>query len=71
MLVHFFEASGLHAKETLTTFARELAPMPELSSLELMQNLQQPEVFLLIVKSAGPLEITPPPGTRGWTFQTL
>jgi hypothetical protein len=69
MLVHFCECSGPKAKETLNSFARELNSVPGITSLELLQNLEQPQVFLLIIKSSHELDLQPPQGTRVWLFK--
>lgn len=71
MLVHFVECSGSHAKETLKQLEQELIARSEIISLELLENLEQPEVFLLVIKSPLTLVLNPPQGTRVWLFKNV
>lgn len=69
MLVHFFELSGLQAKETLSTFRSTLLSLTNVRSTELLENLDQPNLFLLVVQSQETLKVIPPEGVRVWTFR--
>ncbi len=70
MLVHFFELSGLQAKEQLRDFRDRVASLEGITSLELLESLEQPNLFLLVIKSLTPLDLNPPLGTRAWIFST-
>jgi hypothetical protein len=71
MLVHFFELSGPEAREKLDFFREEISQLQDITSLELLENLEQPGLFLLIIKSPSKLDLEPPRGTRVWMFQNL
>jgi hypothetical protein len=70
VLVYFFELSGSQAQTTLQTFEQKLRDYKVVSS-ELLQSLEQPDLFLLVVRTDAGLSIVPPQGTRVWKFETL
>jgi hypothetical protein len=71
MKVYFFECSGDEAQERLEVLQRGLEAVPYVTSLKLLKNTEQAQLFLLVVEASEKPYITLPEGMRVWSFEDI
>jgi heme-degrading monooxygenase HmoA len=70
--VHYAEARGEHAGTALRGFLHHLPALPGFLGAELLSSPEQPGLYLVASRWAGPVPpLDLPAGTRAWTFTVL